>query len=124
MPSEPHARVGTGVLRRLQRGILGCEIGGALAIADATGDECLYSLQVLSIEGLEDLRVGGDPAQLLGTDAALAHADEGQATTERAWSSGQGQLSLHTSYWSQNGNALQATPATAASQVLAAREAM
>ena len=51
------------------------QVGRPLAIADPAGDEPLHFLDVLAVEGIEQVRVGTDPAQLLSADAALAGSD-------------------------------------------------
>ena len=71
------------------------QIGRSLAIADPTGDETLQILEVLAVEGIEEVGVGPNPGQLLGANPVFAGSNHAQVATERARWFGQGSLCLH-----------------------------
>lgn len=80
---------------------LRCQVGGPLSVADTASDESLHALDVLTVKGLEQVRIAADPAQMLGADAVLASGDHAEAASELARLPGQSLVCLHVPYWSR-----------------------
>ena len=99
-PEEPGPRGGAPpeLFRRFDRGDedLRRQVGGALTVADPTGDEALYVLEMLAVEGVEERGVATDPADLRGAHPMLAGGDHTHPIAESAGRMGQRIFLFHT----------------------------